>query len=364
MREYVLDIGSNFRLDGELISVETFEAGHINDTYVLSFLNDGSLASYTLQRINHEIFKDPPAVIENIRRVTEHLHHKNGEVTSAKKRQAFSLISTHDGEFFHLDEDGNYWRVYHYIDNAKSYNVVHKPEHAFQAAKAFGRFQRQLLDFSGPRLNETIKDFHDTPKRYKALEEAINADAFDRVKMAGREIEFAMRYQQEAGKLIELHKQGFIPERITHNDTKFNNVLIDDCTGDGICVIDLDTVMPGLTLYDFGDMVRSSTSPAAEDETDLDKVFMRMSVFEALVKGYLLETSDFLTQEEIDNLTFSGKLISLEIGVRFLTDFLQGDVYFKTRRAPHNLERCRTQFKLVQSIEEQEKEMNDLVKQL
>jgi serine/threonine protein kinase len=327
-------------------------------------MESNRLRSYTLQRINHEIFKNPPAVMENIRRVTEHLQSKSKPGPDGSCRNALTVIPTKQGKDFHLDDNGNYWRMYIFIEKARSFEFITNPRHVYQAAKAYGVFQKSLDDFSGPRLNETIPDFHHTPKRIQALEDAIEKDILNRVCTARPEIDFALSCKEMANTLVDLYEKGEIPERITHNDTKLNNVLIDDKTGEGICVIDLDTVMPGLSLYDFGDLVRTATCPAAEDETDLSKVKMEMSLFESLSKGFMDGVEGRLTQTEKDYLVFSGKLITLEIGVRFLTDYLQGDIYFKTRRHPHNLERCRTQFKLVTSIGEREDEMNEFVKAL
>jgi aminoglycoside phosphotransferase (APT) family kinase protein len=237
---------------------------------------------------------------------------------------------------------------------------VESAEQAFKAARAFGEFQRQLADLPAPRLHDTIPDFHHTPKRFAALEAAIRADAAGRAKLARAEIDFALAHQPMTRVLLEAN----LPERVTHNDTKFNNVMLDEATGEGICVIDLDTVMPGLALYDFGDMVRTTTSPAKEDERDLTKVTMQFPMFEALVRGYLAAAGGFLTPAEKQRLAFSGKLITFEIGIRFLTDYLAGDVYFKVHRDGHNLDRCRTQFKLVESIAQQEDAMNKLVEKL
>ena len=236
-------------------------------------------------------------------------------------------------------------------------------EQAYEAARAFGRFQADLVDLPG-RLVETIPDFHNTPKRIADLEEAVRADVCGRVKTAEPEIEFVLSRKGEAETLIRLNREGAIPERITHNDTKLNNVLIDSVTGLGKCVIDLDTVMPGLVHYDFGDMVRTGTSPAAEDERDLSKVTMRFPMFEALLRGYCSSAGAFLNPVEFEYLPFSGKLITLEIGTRFLTDYLSGDTYFKTHRAGHNLDRARTQIALVESIEQQMDRMNALVKEV
>jgi Ser/Thr protein kinase RdoA (MazF antagonist) len=267
------------------------------------------------------------------------------------------LIPTQTGHPCHVDELGNHWRVYIFIEKARTYDAVESPAQAFQAARAFGQFQKLLADLPAPRLHDTIQDFHHTPKRYAALEQAIAADVANRARLVKPEIEFARKRQAITARLLDAR----LPERVTHNDTKFNNVMLDDATGEGICVIDLDTVMPGLALYDFGDMVRTTTSPAKEDERDLSKVTMQFPMFEALVRGYLATAAEFLTPAEKELLAFSGRLITFEIGLRFLTDFLAGDVYFKVHRDGHNLDRARTQFKLVESIEGQETAMNKLV---
>ncbi len=247
-----------------------------------------------------------------------------------------------------------------FIEHARAYEVLETPEQAFCAAQGFGEFQAQLADLKG-RLHETIPDFHNTPKRIAQLEAAIKADTCNRVKEVEREIEFVLSRKDECGLLLELNKSGDIPERITHNDTKANNILIDDLTGEAVCVIDLDTVMPGLSLYDFGDMVRSGTNPAEEDELDLNKVGMRFDMYQGFYEGFVKAAGDILTPAELENLPFSGKLITLEIGTRFLTDYLAGDVYFKTRRPKQNLDRCRTQFKLVESMEAQMNRMKALL---
>ncbi|MEA2012281.1 MAG: aminoglycoside phosphotransferase family protein [Verrucomicrobiota bacterium] len=364
MAEYnIKKVGKNFRIYGDFIEGVPYGSGHINDTFAVSYNQAGDKMRYIFQRINHNIFKNPEALMENIDRVTRHQQKKLEEHSSNVSRQTLSLVPSSDGKPFSIDTDGNYWRVYLFIENAETYDIIENEEQAFQAAKAFGKFQEELVDIPGDRLNETIPDFHNTSKRYEALEEAIEADEFNRVKSAVKEIKFALERKADAAILLDLSKEGKIPERITHNDTKLNNVMIDDKTGEGICVIDLDTVMPGLVLYDFGDLVRTSTSPAAEDERDLSKVKMQINMFEALLKGYMSTAGGFLNQTEKEYLPFGGKLITLEIGVRFLTDYLSGDAYFKTHRDGQNLDRCRTQFKLVSSIEEQMNEMNNLVKE-
>lgn len=353
------EVSANFNIAGDFISAAPYGSGHINDTFATIFSQGGREVRYIMQRINHNIFKNPPALMDNIDRVTSHLHGKLSSSGEASRR-ALSLIKGRNGLSYYLDKEGNHWRTYIFVENAKTYDIIETPEQAFQAAKAFGEFQKHLVDLPGKRLSETIPDFHNTPKRFEAFEKALASDSFNRAKSARAEIEFAISRKNVGTLLLNLSKEGKIPERITHNDTKLNNVLLDDKTGEAVCVIDLDTVMPGLALYDFGDLVRTSTSPAAEDEKDLGKVKIQMHMYRALVEGYLSTAKDFLTKTEIANLAFSGKLITLEIGLRFLTDYLSGDTYFKVHREGHNLDRCRTQFKLVSLIEEQEKEMNSI----
>jgi len=355
----VLSVARGFCIHGEFLGAEPYGSGHINDTYCAVFNQAGTPVRYIFQRINHNIFKNPAALMDNILRVTRHLNGKYAGQPD-ESRRAMTLIPARDGAAYHRDADGNYWRAYLFIEKARTYDAVESPRQAFEAAKAFGRFQKMLADLPAPRLNDTIPDFHHTPKRFAALETAVTADAAHRALGARPEIDFALRHREMVGVLMEAN----LPERVTHNDTKFNNIMLDDATGEGVCVIDLDTVMPGLAPYDFGDMVRTTTSPGKEDERDLSKVRMQFPMFEALVRGYLTTAAEFLTPAEKKFLPFSGKLITFEIGLRFLTDHLEGDRYFKVHRENHNLDRCRTQFKLVESIEEQEEPMNKLVESL
>jgi aminoglycoside phosphotransferase (APT) family kinase protein len=259
-----------------------------------------------------------------------------------------------------VDEKGDFWRAYLFIDRATTYNSVESSDQAFQAAKAFGEFQRMLADLPSPRLHDTIPDFHHTPKRFAVLEKAIADDVAGRAALAQPEIDFALAHKPLASAIIHAG----LPERVTHNDTKINNVLLDDATGEGTCVIDLDTVMPGLAAYDFGDMVRTATCPTPEDEQDLSKVRMEFPLFEALARGYMSTAAGFLIPEEKESLAIAGKLITFEIGIRFLTDYLSGDTYFKTHRQGHNLDRCRAQFKLLESIEQQEDRIRALLRSL
>jgi Ser/Thr protein kinase RdoA (MazF antagonist) len=348
-------VSRQFRIAGEFIDAAPYGTGHINDTYVVRFRTPGGTVRYIFQRINHSIFKDVPRLMENIGRVTAHVRGKlAGAPGSNPDREALTVIPTRDNAAFHQDADGNYWRAYIFIEGARTYDIVESAGQAYEAAKAFGGFQKQLMDLAGPRLHETIPEFHHTPKRFVRLEQAIAADVKNRAAKVKAEIEFALARKAMTGTLIELFERGELPERVTHNDTKINNVMLDDQTGRGVCVIDLDTVMPGLVLYDFGDQIRTTTFTGAEDEEDLRKVQFKLDMFEALVRGYLDAAREFLTPREVEFLAFSGRLITFEIGIRFLTDYLDGDVYFKTHKPDHNLYRARVQFERVRLIEAQQ----------
>jgi len=356
-------ISKLFDLPGDFQFGMTYGSGHINDTYAVDFSQGGTDIRYIFQRINQNVFRQPERLMDNVSRVTNHIHDRLEELDDTS-RHTLTIIPSLEGKPYAKDDEGNYWRVYVFVEKALSYDIIESEDQAYCAARAFGQFQADLVDLKGPRLFETIPDFHNTPSRYAALEQAISSDAHGRAASCRAEIDFALARKADASKLIDLMVKGEIPERITHNDTKLSNVLIDNLTGEGICVIDLDTVMPGLVHYDFGDLMRSSTSPAAEDETDLSKVHMQFSMFEALLRGYLSSAGAFLSPLERELLPFGGKLITLETGVRFLTDYLSGDVYFKTHRVGHNLERCRAQFKLVESIEDQYDRMMELLKKI
>jgi hypothetical protein len=344
---------SVFQCPGKYLSEAPYGSGHINDTFRVTYDDNGREVHYIHQRINHHIFKNVPALMENIGQVTRHQRRKFIEAGADQiNRRVLTLVPTRDGKDFYLDSNGDYWRTYVFIEGAMGIDVVESTNQAFAAAKAFGEFQCQLADLPG-RLHETIPDFHHTRSRFDTLMKAIEEDRFNRAADVKAEIGFAKAREEMVDVVINLMASGELPERVTHNDTKLNNVLIDTATGKGMCVIDLDTVMPGSVLYDFGDMIRTTTTRAPEDETDLSKVEMDIAYFEALVKGYLKTASGFLTAKERELLPFSGRLITFEIGLRFLTDYLQGDVYFKTHREGQNIDRCRKQFKMVESMERQ-----------
>ncbi len=355
----VIAAAGQFQFSGEFLSATPYGSGHINDSYSVVCHHSGVAVRYMLQRINHNIFRNPVALMQNIHRVTSHLAVQVAGQPDCERR-VLTLIPARDGQAWHADADGNYWRAYRFIQNARTYDAVESEEQAFQAAKAFGRFQQLLVNLPPPRLHDTIPDFHNTPRRFKALEEAITSDPAGRAIHARSEIDFALAHQSIASVLISAN----LPVRVTHNDTKFNNVMLDNATGEGICVIDLDTVMPGLAPYDFGDMVRTTTSPAREDEPDLSRVTMQFPMFEALVRGYLSTAGVSLTKAEKQSLVASATLITFEQGIRFLADHLKGDTYYKVSYSGQNLIRCRTQFKLIQSIQQQEERMTRLVESI
>jgi Ser/Thr protein kinase RdoA (MazF antagonist) len=350
-----------FAVGGVLDSVAPYGSGHINHSYCAVFEQGGRRERFLLQRINTHVFPDPAALMENIERVTTHLGKKFGRVDGG--RRVLTLIRARpgrvgqDGRPWHLDEEGGFWRMYEFIEGARSYDVVETVAQAYEAARAFGEFQGMLGDLHSPRLHETIPGFHSTPKRLAALKRAIEADSLGRAEGAEREIAFALERESVTRLLVEAG----LPERVTHNDTKINNVLLDERTGKGICVIDLETVMPGLAPFDFGDMVRTMSCRAAEDERNLSLVQVDMGLFEALTRGYLSVAGGFLLDLEKRVLVQAGRVITLEQGIRFLADHLEGDRYFKVHRAGQNLDRARAQFRLVESLEEHAAAMERMV---
>ncbi|MDF2985684.1 MAG: mdsC [Eubacterium sp.] len=357
-----LQLVGNFRFEGEFIGAVPYGFGHINDTYAASFKKaDGSSHRYILQRINNNIFKNPEQLMNNIELVTGHIKQKFASKGADYSRQTLNIIYTNSGKSYFKTNEDKYWRAYVFIEGARTYQIVENENHLYNAGNAFGKFQNLLSDFEAGSLYEVIPDFHNTGKRYSAFMDAVNADSCNRASGVKAEIDFVNKRAQETVKITELLENNKLPVRVTHNDTKFNNVMIDDVTGEGICVVDLDTVMPGSSLYDFGDAIRSGTNPADEDEKELSKVCMDLRLFENYTRGYLDATRNVLTPLEIDLLPLGAKLMTLECGIRFLTDYLNGDVYFKIHRDGHNLDRCRTQFKMVEDIENKWVEMKEIV---
>lgn len=350
-----------FQIEGKFLGAEPYGSGHINGTLLGSFEYDGRIRRFIHQRINCSVFKQPEKVMENIGFVTRHLQHKILEAGGDPLREALNLVPTRNGADYFVSSNGEYWRTYLFIEGARTYDQAENPRQVYSANKAFGKFQMMVSKLPSTCLHETIPDFHNTKKRFLDFIDVLNKDPLNRAFDVKEEIDFYLKREPDTSVIINLIEKGEIPERITHNDTKLNNVLIDDITGEGICVLDLDTMMPGSALYDFGDSVRIGACTAAEDETDLSKVKFDMTMFEQLTKGYLDTAKHFLTAKELEFLPFSAILMTLECGMRFLTDYLNGDVYFKISRPEHNLDRTRTQIKMVREMEQSLDEMSSIV---
>ena len=341
---------------GKFIYCELYGSGHINDTF-LAVSKTGK--RYIMQRINHAVFPRPDRILENIVAVTEHIVSKTGDTHST-----VSVVKTDAGENFFCDSIGSYWRVYDFCENTVARDVVASKEEFIFCGEAFGRFQGQLADFDATRLHEVIKDFHNTEKRFEHLVRAIENDVCGRAASVKREIDFALSRKEFASMLENARRDGSLPVRVTHNDTKLNNVLIDLKTGEGICVIDLDTVMPGLSINDFGDSIRFGANHCAEDEKDLSKMYIDLDLYEVYAKAFIEGAGGTLTDAELQFLPWGAKLMTFECGIRFLTDYLVGDTYFRIHREGQNLDRCRTQFKLVADMEAHWDEMNAVIAQL
>lgn len=335
---------------------ESYGNGHINDTYLVTS------PRYILQRVNTSIFRNPEELMENIGNVTDFLREKLKGTGEDFERGTLQVVPTLDGGRYYKLDDENVFRVYRFVEGTKTIESSKTPEDLYEAGVGFGHFQKLLADFPVEKLHETIQDFHHTPKRVEALRRAIREDKAGRAASVEKEIAFALENASWAGAVVEGMESGLIPVRVTHNDTKINNILFDQETGKAVCVIDLDTVMPGSMLYDFGDALRIGGSTGAEDEVDLDKVWFDEKAFEAFAKGYLSEMREALTETEINLLPLSAKLMTYECGIRFLTDYLNGDTYFKIHREHHNLDRARNQFKLVEDISGKEEMLAQIVR--
>ncbi len=360
-----LEACSLFCFEGEAEECARFGNGHINDTYLVTCRKpDGSTIRYILQRVHRSIFKDPDGLMSNIQKVTSFLSEKIKKTGGDPYRETMNLITSGSGENYITQEDGDIWRAYLFIENATCFERVEKPEDFYQSAYAFGRFQNLLSDFDASSLTETIVDFHNTPVRYAGFRDAVAKDAFDRAKNVQEEIRFCTDRTDQMRICTDMLKNGELPLRVTHNDTKLNNVMIDDATGRGLCVIDLDTVMPGLSINDFGDSIRFGANTAAEDETDLTKVSLSLSLFETYAKGFLEGCDGKLSAKELEMLPMGAIMMTLECGMRFLTDYLNGDVYFKTNHEGHNLERARCQFALVADMEKKKAEMDAIISEI
>lgn len=337
--------------------ISSYGDGHINDTYLAN-----TNSKYILQRINHDVFCSPEQVMHNIISVTEHIRAKLCKSEVYDPRTVLKVVFTLDGKPYYKTSQGDYFRMYEYIEGASSHSEKPSCSVFYSAAKGFGHFFSMLYDFDASQLYETIENFHNTPMRYEALVSAADKDICGRAAAVSAELEFIYARKNDTYVVTDLLGTPQLPLRVTHNDTKLNNIMLDDKTGEPVCVIDLDTVMPGSILYDFGDSIRFGASTAAEDEKDLSKVSCDLALYEAFTKGFLEDTASFLTQKEKDLLPFSARLLTLECGMRFLTDYLNGDTYFKTSYEGHNLDRARTQLKLVSDMEKKETKMLEITK--
>ena len=354
----ILDICKEFAIKGDIISLAPYGEGHINST----FLVETNVKKYILQKVNGTVFKNPVHVIENIDLVTAFLSKKIAAEGGDPERETLTLIPAKSGEKYVMSDDGELYRMYYFIGDTKCYQLIENSDVLYKAAKAFAKFMKNVADFDASKLHETIANFHNTADRYNNFIKAVEADKVGRLASVLPEVEFVKARKADTELVVNKLQSGEIPLRVTHNDTKVNNILMDAESGEGLCVIDLDTVMPGSLLYDFGDSLRFGASSAAEDETDLDKVYFRLEMFEAFTRGFLEEMSECITKAEVELLAFSVKLLTLECGMRFLTDYLDGDNYFKIHHPLHNLDRARNQFKLVADMEAKMDQANDIVR--
>ena len=349
----MLAICNAFQLEGAAVSCVPYGSGHINATYLVKTDADHA---YILQKINDSIFRDVAGLMENIQSVTAHLSAQDPD-----PRHSLHLIPTKEGAAYLRGADGGYYRVYDFVTDSLGLDAPETDQDFYESAVAFGHFQQMLADFPAEKPHETIPHFHDTPSRYQAFHKALQADVKGRAKECQTEIAFALAHEQDAAYMMNLLAAGKLPLRVTHNDTKLNNVLLDKATRKALCVIDLDTVMPGLAANDFGDSIRFGANTGTEDEKDLRKTSLSLSRFEAFTKGFLAACGKALTPLEIETLPWGAKLMTLECGVRFLTDYLSGDTYFRIHRPEHNLDRTRTQFALVADMERKWADMAAIV---
>ena len=352
----------SYQFAGELVDVRPYGSGHINDTYLVTLKENDDEKKVILQRMNKSIFTKPVELMENVLGVTSYLRERIIENGGDPERETLNVIPTAEGKPYFVDSEGEYWRAYKFITDATSYDAVETPEDFYQSAVSFGNFQRLLAEYPAETLHETIEGFHDTKARFAVFKKAVEEDVCGRAASVQKEIDFVLAHEDVANVFGDMLAKGELPLRVTHNDTKLNNIMIDDETRKGICVIDLDTVMPGLAMNDFGDSIRFGASTAAEDEQDLSKVSCDMGLFEIYTKGYIEGCGGRLTQKEIEMLPMGAKVMTFECGMRFLTDYLEGDHYFKIHREGHNLDRCRTQFKLVEDMEAKWNTMQEIVK--
>lgn len=356
----IKEVAGLFEIEGNITEIERYGGGHINDTYRFTATAGGRKVYYILQRINHRVFKNVDGLMKNIDAVTTYIKEKSIEETGRAKG-LLEIIPTKKGDIY-VNVDGEYYRCYNCIENAYSIETTPTIEEFFMSGVGYGKFQKCLDGFPADKLVETIPNFHNTEARYKKFADTVSSDPKGRFANVQKEVDFFLSRKAYAGKVVNLIASGDIPLRVTHNDTKLNNILIDFQTKETVAVIDLDTVMPGSMLYDFGDSIRSGANTGAEDEKDLEKVHFSLPHFDAYAKGFIGEVKDIITLTEAENMAFGAILMTYECGMRFLTDYLEGDVYFKIHRDGHNLDRARTQIKMVEEMEKALADMNAAVK--
>ena len=351
-----------FCFGAPVVDTMRYGHGHINDTFCLQTqAKNGDSKCFVLQRMSAAAFQHPEQLMANIVGITEHLGKKVENAGGDRSREALEVLRTLDGKSFYVDSEGGAWRVYPFVTDTYCYQSVESAEIFEESARAFGKFQQLLSDYPAETLFETIPHFHDTEDRLRKFKEAVSKDAVGRVEECRAEIDFVMQRQADCSVVLQAQRDGVLPLRVTHNDTKLNNVLIDKKTGKGICVVDLDTTMPGLAINDFGDSIRFGANHCAEDEKDLSKVNFDIELYEVYTRGFLEGAAGSLTPAELEYLPWGARLMTLECGIRFLTDYLEGDHYFHTQYPEQNLDRCRTQFKLVRDMEEQFDQMQAVV---
>ena len=359
------EVITQFSFQGQLIHCTPFGSGHINDTFLLTYRRaNRSKYKVVLQKINTTAFKKPEELMLNMMNICSHLRAKIGMAGGDPDRETLTPLYTKNGKPYYWDSTGGFWRATLYIADSISYNQVEKPEHFYESALAFGRFQSLLSDFPAHTLFETIPGFHDTAARLEVFKQAVEEDIMGRADSVREDIQFILDREDVAHCFGDLLKAGEIPLRVTHNDTKLNNVMFDINTDKAICVVDLDTVMPGLAMNDFGDSIRFGASTAAEDERNLNKVWCDLELFRQYTKGFLEGCQGKLTPKEVELLPMGAKVMTYECGMRFLTDYLQGDTYFKISRENQNLDRFRTHKKLVSDMEDKWEQMHQIVKEL
>lgn len=358
----VKNIAKQFQITGEVISAEKYGSGHINDTRLVITKTESGEVQYILQKINKNVFRDPASLMKNFASVTSYLAELIKKEGGDPLRETLNIIKTNDGNIYYVDEAGDYWRMLVFVVNTQSFDKVERPEQFYQSAVAFGNFQYMLRDFPADTLVETIVNFHNTPDRLRQLREAVERDSEGRLQEVSAEVDFVLSREEFAGTFERAHKEGKLPLKVTHNDTKLNNILFDANDGRALCIIDLDTIMPGYAVNDFGDSIRFGATTALEDEADLSKVNFDIELYELYVKGFIEGSKGGLTPFEVEMLPYAAIMMTFECGTRFLTDYLSGDTYFRTSRPKQNLDRARNQFKLVSDMEKRIDEMRAIVR--